>query len=98
MNIGKEAKEINKFPKVTRDLSIVVPKDVTYKEIFELINNLNLKELIDFYPIDIYDLGENNSLTIRFVIQGDKTLTDNEINDIMQKILNSLQERGFNLR
>jgi phenylalanyl-tRNA synthetase beta chain len=80
--VKKEAKEINKFPKVTRDLSIVVPKDVTYKEIFELINNLNIKELIDFYPIDIYDLGENNSLTIRFVIQGDKTLTDNEINDI----------------
>jgi phenylalanyl-tRNA synthetase beta chain len=96
--VKKEAKEINKFPKVTRDLSIVVPKDVTYKEIFELINNLNIKELIDFYPIDIYDLGENNSLTIRFVIQGDKTLTDNEINDIMQKILNSLQERGFKLR
>jgi phenylalanyl-tRNA synthetase beta chain len=96
--VKKEAKEINKFPKVTRDLSIVVPKNIAYKEIFELINNLIIKELVDFYPIDIYDLGENNSLTIRFVIQGNKTLTDNEINDIMQKILNSLQERGFKLR
>jgi phenylalanyl-tRNA synthetase beta chain len=94
----KEAKEINKFPKVTRDLSIVVPKNIPYKEIFEIINNLNIKELVDFYPIDIYDMGESNSLTIRFVIQGEKTLTENEINDIMQKILNSLEERGFRLR
>jgi phenylalanyl-tRNA synthetase beta chain len=94
----KEAKEINKFPKVTRDLSIVINKNTTYKEIFEIINNLKIKELVDFYPIDIYDMGESNSLTIRFVIQGEKTLTDSEINDIMQKILNSLEERGFKLR
>jgi phenylalanyl-tRNA synthetase beta chain len=94
----KEAKEINKFPKVNRDLSILIGKDISYKEVADIIKNLNLKELRDFYPIDIYDLGENYSLTIRFIIQGNKTLTDEEINDIMQKILNSLQERGFKLR
>jgi phenylalanyl-tRNA synthetase beta chain len=94
----KEAKIINKFPKVNRDLSIVTDKNITYKQIFELIDNLNIKELIDFYPIDIYDLGEKNSLTIRFVIQGEKTLTDNEINDIMQKIIKKLEEKGFSLR
>jgi phenylalanyl-tRNA synthetase beta chain len=94
----KEAKEINKFPKVTRDLSIVIDKNTTYKEIFEIIDNLKIKELVDFYPIDVYDMQQNYSLTIRFVIQGEKTLTDNEINDIMQKILNSLEERGFRLR
>ncbi|GAX88188.1 phenylalanyl-tRNA synthetase beta chain [Lebetimonas natsushimae] len=97
-NNKKEAKEINKFPKVTRDLSIVIDKNTTYKEIFEIIDNLKIKELVDFYPIDIYDMQQNYSLTIRFVIQGKKTLTDNEINDIMQKILNSLEERGFRLR
>ena len=59
---------------------------------------LNIKELIDFYPIDIYDLGENNSLTIRFVIQGEKTLTDEEINAIMEKILKVLNDKGIELR
>jgi phenylalanyl-tRNA synthetase beta chain len=94
----KEAKEINKFPKVNRDLSIVIDKNTPYKEIFEIIDNLKIDELVDFYPIDIYDMQQNYSLTIRFVIQGQKTLTDNEINDIMQKILNALEERGFRLR
>jgi phenylalanyl-tRNA synthetase beta chain len=96
--VKKEANEINKFPKVNRDLSIVTPKDTSYKEIYDIINSLTIVELVEFYPIDIYNMGESNSLTIRFVIQGQKTLTDSEINDIMQKILNSLEERGFKLR
>jgi len=94
----KKAKDINKFQKVTRDLSLVVDKDTKYKDVFEIINNLNIPELIDFYPIDIYDLGDKNSLTIRFILQGQKTLQDNEINDIMEKILKALENKGIKLR
>jgi len=94
----KLAKDINKFPKVTRDLSLVVDKAISYKEIFDIINKLELNELVEFYPIDIYDLGESNSITIRFVIQGQKTLTDEEINAIMDKILKALNEKGIKLR
>ena len=92
------AENINKFPKVTRDLSLVVDKEKTYKEVFEIIDKLNIIELKDFYPIDIYDLGEKNSLTIRFIIQGERTLTDEEINTIMDTILNRLKEKGIELR
>ncbi len=94
----KEAKDIIKFPKVTRDLSLVVDKNMNYKDVYEIINNLNIEELKEFYPIDIYDLGDNNSLTIRFIIQANKTLQENEINDIMEKILKSLEEKGITLR
>jgi len=94
----KLANDINKFPKVTRDLSLVVDKNTPYKEIFEIISSLNIDELKEFYPIDIYDLGENNSLTVRFVIQGEKTLTDSEINDIMDKILQQMENKGIKLR
>jgi len=94
----KKAKEINKFQKVTRDLSLVVDKDMNYKTIYEIINNLNIKELKDFYPIDIFDLGDKNSLTVRFKLQGDKTLQENEINAIMEKILKALEDKGIRLR
>ena len=94
----KKAKEINKFQKVIRDLSLVVDKEMRYKDVFEIISSLKINELIDFYPIDIYDLGEKNSLTIRFIIQGQKTLQENEINDIMEKILKALEEKGIRLR
>ncbi len=94
----KKAKEINKFQKVTRDLSLVVDKSVKYKDVFEIVNSLNIDELVDFYPIDIYDLGDKNSLTLRFILQGGKTLQENEINDIMEKILKTLEEKGIRLR
>jgi phenylalanyl-tRNA synthetase beta chain len=97
-NKQKLAKDIVKFPKVTRDLSLVVDKNMSYKEIKEIIDNLDIKELLEFYPFDIYDLGEKNSLTIRFILQAQKTLQENEINDIMEKILKALEEKGIKLR
>ncbi len=96
--IKKLAEDIIRFPKVTRDLSLVVDKNMPYKAIFEIIDSLGIEELKDFYPIDIYDLGDKNSLTIRFILQADKTLQENEINDIMEKILNALKEKGIELR
>ena len=95
---SKQAKEINRFQKVTRDLSLVVDKNIPYKDIYEIISNLNIEELKDFYPIDIFDLGDKNSLTVRFKLQGQKTLQENEINDIMEKILKALEEKGIRLR
>ena len=94
----KQAEDIIKFPKVTRDLSLVVDKDLNYKQVFEIIDSLNINELKDFYPIDIYDLGESNSLTVRFILQADKTLQEDEINAIMEKILKALEEKGIKLR
>jgi len=94
----KKATEINKFPKVIRDLSLVVNKDLTFKYLYDLINSLKIEEIKEFYPIDIYDLKDSNSLTIRFVIQAKKTLTDEEINGIIEKILKALDEKGIKLR
>ncbi|WP_457561441.1 YtpR family tRNA-binding protein [Caminibacter sp.] len=94
----KLASDIIKFPKVTRDLSLVVDKEITYKQVFEIIDSLDIEELKDFYPIDIYDLGDSNSLTIRFILQANKTLQEDEINAIMEKILKALNEKGIKLR
>ncbi|WP_456488173.1 YtpR family tRNA-binding protein [Caminibacter pacificus] len=97
--VKKEAKDIIKFPKVTRDLSLVVSKDMSYKDVADIINSLNIEELKEFYPFDIFDLGENNSLSIRFVLQKeDSTLQEKEINDIMEKILSVLEAKGIKLR
>jgi len=94
----KKAKEINKFQKVIRDLSLVASKDLTYKYILDTINSLSIKELKEVYPIDVFDLGKNNSITLRFKLQAEKTLQENEINDIMEKILKVLEDKGITLR
>ncbi|MRJ06194.1 MAG: phenylalanine--tRNA ligase subunit beta [Epsilonproteobacteria bacterium] len=93
------AKPIIPYPVVTRDLSLVVDKEMSYLEVASTIRELGLERLKLFYPIDLYDLGEKNSLTIRFKLQDrNKTLTEEEINSTMEKILKALEKKGLKLR
>ncbi len=93
----KIAQKISKYQASTRDLSLLIPKDITYEKIKNAIENLDMKELVRFYPIDRYEdekLGENMSLTIRFVLQSDiKTLEEEDITSVMDKILKVLNEQ-----
>ena len=90
------ARSYTRFPALTRDLSLMVPKAVTFDAIREKLTPLLAKEIRSFYPIDLYesdDLGEKVSLTVRFEIQSDeKTLTEEEISAVMDQVLSLLKE------
>jgi len=90
------ANNISKFQASKRDLSIIAPKDLEYKEIKKAINSLRIKEIKQYNLVDIYSdekLGSDESLTIKFVLQStDKTMEESEINTIIEKILNKLQK------
>jgi len=93
------AEDIVKIQKSTRDLSLVVDKNLNYSNIKKAIEQLEIDEIVEFYPIDIFDLGEKNSLTIRFILQNkEKSLTDDEINGIITKIIEKLNDLGVELR
>ena len=93
------AKDIIKIQKSTRDLSLVVDKNINYSTIKKEIDSLEIEDIVEFYPIDIFDLGDKNSLTIRFILQNSqKSLTDDEINDIITKIIEKLKDLGVELR
>jgi len=91
------AHNISKFQSSKRDLSIVVPKDLEFKVIKNLIDDLSLPNLIQYNLVDIYHdekLGDNESLTIRFVLQSnDKTLEESDINNIMDTLVAKLEEQ-----
>lgn len=98
-----QAQSYSKYQAVRRDISIVVPSDFVYEEIKTLLSKLDIKELNSFDMIDIYsdeELGDNVSLTLRFIIQSDKkTLKDKEISAIMKTIMDRLKDDlGFTLR
>lgn len=102
-NHFKTAQNISKFQGSYRDLSLIVPKTMQFKEIKQVIKSLNIIELAQFNLVDIYSdekLGFNESLTIRFFIQSnDKTLAEDDIVSIMDTILNELNEKlGIGLR
>ena len=94
-----KAKNIVKIQKSTRDLSLVVDKNRTFIELKNVIDGLGIVDIIEFYPIDIFDLGDKNSLTLRFILQNsEKSLTDEEINGIISDIIEELKELGVELR
>jgi phenylalanyl-tRNA synthetase beta chain len=90
------ATSISKFQASKRDLSIVAPKDLEYKEIKKAINSLKINEIKQFNLVDIYNdekLGEFESLTIKFILQSTtKTFEESDINDIMDKVLQKLEK------
>lgn len=94
--IKNSATSYSKFQVNSRELSVLVPTSMSYSLIKDTIIELDIKELVDFYPIDIYkskDLGKNMSLSIKFEIQSNsKTLTIEELDLIMQKILDTLKQ------
>ncbi len=97
------AKPFARFPSLQRDLSLLVPDSVTFDAIKSTLESEISEAVRTFYPIDLYEdesLGERRSLTVRFEIRSDeKTLTEEEISEIMDGILTRLQETlGITLR
>jgi len=99
----KVAKKTSKYQASFRDLSIIMPQELSYEKVKSVIESSDIKELVRFYPVDKYSddsLGENMSLSIRFVLQSDeKTLQEEDITSAMERILESLKnELGIGLR
>lgn len=99
----KTATKVSKYQASNRDLSIIMPKDMSFDKLKKVINENATPELINFYPVDRYSdesLGENVSLSIRFVLQSqEKTLQEEDITSSMDAILDSLKnELGIGIR
>lgn len=90
------ANSISKYQSSKRDLSIIAPKDMEYKTIKNVIKSLDIPEIKQFNLVDIYSdekLGDDESLTIKFFLQSDlKTLEEEDITTIMDKILEALKD------
>ena len=99
----KTAKKSSKYQASFRDLSIIMPKDMSYEKVKAVIEDAEIINLIRFYPVDKYSdetLGENMSLSLRFVLQSiAKTLEEEDINNVMDNILGQLGSKlGVGLR
>jgi len=90
-------KEIPKYPAVERDLALVVPGSMNYKEINERIGNLKLNKLQEVKLFDVFEsekLGAGKkSMAINLTfLDEEKTLTDKEIDSWMNKIMTTLEK------
>ena len=91
-------KEISKFPAVERDIAVVVDESVTNGDLTHAIKSACGKVFESVELFDVYrsaQLGENKkSLAYKIrLMSEDKTLTTEEINAVINKILKSLEFR-----
>ncbi len=94
---------IAKFPAITRDISMVVPKNVLAGDIEKMIRQRAGKKLESLELFDIYEGAQimtgfksmAYSLTFR---DKEKTMEDEEVNASMKKILNGLESMNIELR
>jgi phenylalanyl-tRNA synthetase beta chain len=85
-------KEISKFPSVQRDLAIVVDKMVTYQQIEKLTlaakaAKLKAVSLFDVFESDKLGAGKKSMAVSFTFLDEEKTMTDNEIDAMMGKII-----------
>lgn len=99
----KKYEGIAKFPAVTRDISMVVPKKVLVGQIEAVIEQrggkiLESYELFDIYEGDQIEAGYK-SVAYSIVFRAkDRTLEENDVAGAMKKILNGLEALGIQLR
>lgn len=99
-----EYQAINTFPAVRRDLALVVEKSVSYDTLEKIGYKYASKLLKQINLFDVYEgagVGEGmKSYALNFVLQSaDKTLTDEEITKVMNKLISAYErEVGAKLR
>ncbi len=96
-------KGVVRFPAVNRDISMLVPKQVTAGEIEKVLLQRGGKLLESFRLFDLYEglqvmAGfKSMAYTLTFRAE-DHTLTEEEINSAMGKVLNGLEALDIQLR
>ncbi len=96
-------KGITNFPVVSRDISLVMPKDVPVGRLEEIIDKRGGRLVESYKLFDIYEGSQikeghkSVAYSISFRAK-DRTLTDEDVNPVMDKIFADLEAEGFELR
>jgi phenylalanyl-tRNA synthetase beta chain len=96
--------ELPRFPEVRRDLSLVINKDIRFASIRSVARKTEKKLLRQINLFDVYEGDKIDSnkkaYAMSFILRDqEKTLTDQEVDNIMSKLLKAFEtEVGANIR
>lgn len=98
LNTKIKYSEVSKFPPVKRDLSLLIDKEVTFKELNTIAKQTETKILKSVNLFDVYEgdkLPEGKkSYALSFILEDNtKTLTDKYINKVMNKLISSYETK-----
>jgi phenylalanyl-tRNA synthetase beta chain len=102
--INIQHKDVSKYPVVNRDLAIIVNKALPFNAVEKATHTANVNKLTSISLFDIFESekigADKKSMAISFTfLDEEKTLTDKEIDGMMNKIIASYEkELGAEIR
>ena len=91
--------EPSKFPPIDYDISLEIPSGVFYSDLAESWKNEGGAILKNTKIVDTYDTETVHSITVRFEFSSnERTLSSNEVQDIIDKVIANLEKLGVKLR
>ena len=90
--------ELSKFPSVSRDLALLIDKNIEFAQIEQIARQTEKKLLKSVELFDVYE-GKNlpegkKSYAVNFILQDEqKTLNDKQIDAIMNKLIANLKQQ-----
>lgn len=89
-------KEISIYPNIKKDIAIMIDKNITADEISKVIKKAGGNLLVKYEMFDVYTnatLGNKKSVAYSLTFGSNtKTLTDDEVNPILEKIIENLEK------
>ena len=99
-----EYTEISRFPVVSRDLALLLDKDIPFSSIEQVAAQTDRHNIQKVELFDVYE-GKNlpeckNSYSVNFILHDEnKTMSNEQIEKIMQSLVKNLCEKlGASLR
>ena len=94
---------IAKYPAVTRDISMVMPKEILVGQVEEVLEKKGGANLESYRLFDLYEGAQikegYKSVAYSIVFRAkDKTLEDAQVSEAMERIWNGLADMGIELR
>ena len=91
--------EPSKFPPMDYDISVIVPSGVFFRDLKKCWENEGGEILKSTRIVDTYDTDHFHSITIRFEFSSaERTLSSNEVQEIMNRVIENLKNIDVNLR
>ncbi|HEX8142494.1 MAG TPA: phenylalanine--tRNA ligase subunit beta [Pyrinomonadaceae bacterium] len=93
---------LTRFPSVTRDISLLVARDVTFARLLQTVSEQEIKECRDAKLVDVYEGASlpagKRSVTLRLEYRSDeRTLRDEEVDEMHARLVSAL-EKSFDAK
>ncbi len=95
---------VSPYPFIVRDIAVWTPVGTSWEDIEALAKTIDDKRIVRMACFDTFTKeregkGQMTSYAFRFVIQSyEKTLTDEEANEIADKMYSLLKDKGYEIR